>query len=77
MSQLPLRDDLAIHKIKLLAGPRWTPDLPKNAGLSPDGEQEKHGYIKIACEDFPQAAMNLKWISDTIDDLISVVNVRL
>ncbi|KAH0838238.1 mitochondrial ribosomal subunit protein-domain-containing protein [Lanmaoa asiatica] len=74
VTQLPLRDDLAIHKIKLLAGARWTPDPPKNAGVPLHSEQERHGYIKIACEDFPQPAMNLKWISDTIDELISAAN---
>lgn len=77
VAQLPLRDDLAIHKMKLLAGARWTPDPPKNAGVSLDSEQGTHGYIKIACEDFPQPAMNLKWISDTMDQLISAANVRL
>ncbi|KAN0100543.1 Mitochondrial ribosomal subunit domain containing protein [Tylopilus felleus] len=74
IAQLPLRGDLAIHKIKLLAGPRWTPDPPKTAGVLLDSEQGKHGYIHIACEDFPQPAMNLKWISDTIDELISTAN---
>ena len=77
VAQLPLRNDLAIHKIKLLAGARWTPDPPKNAGVLVDAEHEKHGYIKIACEDFPQPAMNLKWISDTIDQLISAANVSV
>lgn len=77
VTQLPLRGDLAIHKIKLLAGARWTPDPPKDAGVPLDTEQARHGYIKIACEDFPQPAMNLKWISDAIDELISTANVRL
>lgn len=77
VTQLPLQNDLAIHRIKLLAGPRWTPDPPKNAGVSLDTEQGKHGYIKIACEDFPQPAMNLKWISDTIDELVFAANVRV
>lgn len=77
VAQLPLRCDLAVHKIKLLAGARWTPDPPKNAGVPEDAEQGKHGYIKIACEDFAQPAMNLKWISDTIDELVSVANVRI
>lgn len=77
VTQLPLRGDLAVHKIKLLAGARWTPDPPKNAGVPLDAEQGRHGYIKIACEDFPRPAMNLKWISDTMDELISAANVRL
>ncbi|KAF8445856.1 mitochondrial ribosomal subunit protein-domain-containing protein [Boletus edulis BED1] len=74
VTQLPLRGDLAIHKIKLLAGARWAPHPPKNAGVPLDGEQGRYGYISIACEDFPQPAMNLKWISDTIDELISTAN---
>ncbi|KAG9314291.1 mitochondrial ribosomal subunit protein-domain-containing protein [Chiua virens] len=74
VAQLPLQNDLAIHKIKLLAGARWTPDPPKNAGVPLDTEQGRHGYIKIACEDFPQPAMNLKWISDTIDGLVSTAS---
>jgi small subunit ribosomal protein S35 len=77
VAELPLRGDLAVHKIKLLAGARWTLDPSKGAGVPLDTEQGMHGYIKIACEDFPQPAMNLKWISDTIDGLISTANVRL
>ncbi|KAF9244613.1 mitochondrial ribosomal subunit protein-domain-containing protein [Melanogaster broomeanus] len=74
VAHLPMRNDLAIHTVKLLAGARWTPDPPKNAGVTLDSEEGKHGYIKIACEDFPHATMNLKWISDTIDKLVAKAN---
>ncbi|KIJ68544.1 hypothetical protein HYDPIDRAFT_81794 [Hydnomerulius pinastri MD-312] len=74
VAQLPLRSDMALHKAKLLAGVRWTPEPPKNAGVPSDSEQGRHGYIKIACEDFPRPAMNLKWISDTIDKLVAEAN---
>ena len=76
VSQLPLRDERAIHTFRLLAGVRWTPTPPKDSGIKP-GESAEYGYVKISCEDFPEPAMNLKWVSDRLDDLINEANVRL
>ncbi|PFH50789.1 hypothetical protein AMATHDRAFT_60439 [Amanita thiersii Skay4041] len=73
VDQLPLKDNDAIHKLKLLAGPRWTPNPPADAGVS-DIELWGNGYIKISCEDFPKPAQNLKWASDTLDRLIMEAN---
>jgi hypothetical protein len=75
VAHLPLRDETAIHKAKLLAGTRWTSDPPKDAGVGFEEGSGKHGYIKVSCEDFPKPAMNLKWISDTFDRLIEEANV--
>lgn len=75
VDKLPLKGEDAIHKIKLLAGPRWTLRPPADAGVSPL-ESWGNGFIKISCEDFPKPAMNLKWASDTLDRLISEANVR-
>lgn len=75
VARLPLKDKHAIHKLKLLAGVRWTPEAPADAGLSPAEKELEHGFIKISCEDFPRARMNLKWISDTIDRLVAEANV--
>lgn len=75
VSQLPLKDKRAIYKFRLLAGVRWTPTPPKDSGIKL-GENAEHGYVKISCEDFPEPAMNLKWVSDRLDDLISEANVR-
>jgi len=74
VDKLPLRDSDAIHKLKLLAGPRWTPSPPLDAGVS-GLEIWENGFIKISCEDFPKPAMNLKWASDTLDRLIAEANV--
>ncbi|KAF7985267.1 hypothetical protein HWV62_6401 [Athelia sp. TMB] len=74
ISQLPLRDGDAIHKFKVLAGPRWSPEPPKDAGVGPNESDREHGYMKISCEDFPEPAQNLKWASDVIDRLISEAN---
>ncbi|KAJ7932488.1 mitochondrial ribosomal subunit protein-domain-containing protein [Mycena leptocephala] len=73
VDHLPLKDKNAIHRIKVLAGPRWTPSPPADGGFS-GLEEWKNGYIKIACEDFPQPAMNLKWASDTMDRLVAHAN---
>ena len=75
VSQLPLKDKRAIYKFRLLAGVRWTPTPPKDSGIKL-GESAEHGYVKISCEDFPEPAMNLKWVSDRLDDLINEANVR-
>lgn len=76
IAQLPLRDADAIHKFKILAGARWTPEPPKDAGVGSSESGREHGYMKISCEDFPEPAQNLKWASDAIDRLIEEANVR-
>ncbi|KAJ7071117.1 mitochondrial ribosomal subunit protein-domain-containing protein [Mycena amicta] len=73
VDSLPLKNADAIHRVKVLAGPRWTPHPPADAGFSGLDEWQ-NGYIKISCEDFPEPAMNLKWASDTMDRLIAHAN---
>ncbi|KAF8971488.1 mitochondrial ribosomal subunit protein-domain-containing protein [Flammula alnicola] len=75
VDKLPLKNEKAIHKIQLLAGARWTPQPPKDAGIS-GLDDWGNGFIKISCEDFPKPAQNLKWASDTLDKLIAAANVR-
>ncbi|KZT30657.1 hypothetical protein NEOLEDRAFT_1174047 [Neolentinus lepideus HHB14362 ss-1] len=74
VAKLPLKNDIAIHKMKLLAGIRWCPEPPKDSGISVSENAGAHGYIKISCEDFPRPAMNLKWASDTLDKLVDEAN---
>jgi small subunit ribosomal protein S35 len=75
VGDLPLRNEAAVHKIKVLAGTRWTPQPPTDAGASGiRGWGE--GFIKISCERFPEPAMNLKWASDVLDRLVVEANVR-
>lgn len=74
VDDLPLRHEAAVHKIKLLAGPRWTSNPPADAGVS-GLSTWGNGYIKISCEDFPKPSMNLKWASDALDALIVEANV--
>ncbi|KAI6153664.1 mitochondrial ribosomal subunit protein-domain-containing protein [Pisolithus tinctorius] len=74
VAQLPLKNEAAVHRAKLLAGVRWSIEPPKNSGVQCNSEEGKHGYIKISCEDFPRPSMNLKWISDTIDGLVAEAN---
>lgn len=75
VADLPLQDSFAVHKLKLLAGPRWTPNAPTDAGVS-HGTSWVDGYVKISCENFPNPAMNLKWASDALDRLVLEANVR-
>ncbi|KAG8921997.1 hypothetical protein FRC00_007965 [Tulasnella sp. 408] len=77
VSKLPLSKPSAIHKFKLLAGPRWTRECPKDAGLS-SGELEslrKEGFVKVSCEDLPDHGLNLKWCSDVLDRMVKESNV--
>ncbi|GBE77818.1 hypothetical protein SCP_0107000 [Sparassis crispa] len=74
ISHLPLRDASAIHKFKVLAGPRWSPEPPRDSGIGLNEGDEEHGYFKISCEDFPKAAMNLKWASDALDRMLAEAN---
>jgi len=74
VDDLPLQDEAAVHTIKLLAGPRWTPNPPKDAGVM-DNEAWGNGYIKISSDTYPRAEMNLKWVSDALDRLVAEANV--
>lgn len=88
VSTLPLADADAIQRIKLLAGPRWSP-VPFNSGsdskLTLNAEaghgagaphaQSKDGWIKISEERFEDGAMNRKSASDVLDKLIEAANV--
>jgi small subunit ribosomal protein S35 len=74
VDHLPLTDQMAKKRLILLAGPRWTPNPPADSGVN-KYVNWGHGYLKIACEDYPQPAMNLKWISDTLDKLVEKANV--
>jgi small subunit ribosomal protein S35 len=74
VDNLPLKNEAAVHKLILLAGPRWSPVPPADAGVSGLDSWEL-GYIKIVCEDFPKASQNLKWASDTLDQLVEEANV--
>jgi len=76
VDRLPLTGEEAIHKIKLLAGSRWTPNPPIDAGVSRN-EEWGNGFIKISCESFPKPSMNLRWASDTLDKLVEVANVSI
>ncbi|KAG6828712.1 hypothetical protein H0H92_007020 [Tricholoma furcatifolium] len=73
VDQLPLDSAAAVHKLRLLAGSRWTLDPPADAGVRKDSNWGS-GYIKISCESFPNPAMNLKWASDALDRLVSEAN---
>ncbi|KIY50556.1 hypothetical protein FISHEDRAFT_16226, partial [Fistulina hepatica ATCC 64428] len=73
VDSLPLRDEKAIHKFKLIAGPRWTPDPPRDSGMSKDSEWG-NGVIKISCDDFDRPAQNLNWARATLQRLVTEAN---
>jgi Mitochondrial ribosomal subunit protein len=77
ISQLSLESPQATHKLKLLAGPRWSDKPPRDSGIGVEEDKRigAHGYIKLSCEDFPEPAMNLKWGSDILDNLLKEANV--
>jgi small subunit ribosomal protein S35 len=77
VAHLPLKNADAIHRLKLFAGTRWTPEPPKNAGWKGDEKAKEQGFVHISCEDFPKPAMNIKWASDALDRLVTEANVRL
>ena len=76
VSRLGISPGESIHNIKLLAGRRWWRTIPKNAGIASGIASEKHGFIKVSCEDFPLSGMNLKWSNDFLEKLIQRAIVR-
>lgn len=75
VDSLPLKTPEAIHKFKLVAGARWTPNPPKDGGLC-EHEPWGNGFFKISCDTFQNSEMNLKWASDALDRLVAEANVR-
>ncbi|KZT52652.1 hypothetical protein CALCODRAFT_501991 [Calocera cornea HHB12733] len=71
VSSLPLTP-AARHKFKLVAGARWSPYPPTDAGIteSEHATEGKEGWFKISCEQFPHQAQNAKWCSDKLDELV-------
>jgi len=45
-----------------------------DSGIGKDEDLGGEGYVKISCEDFPDASQNLKWISDTLDRMLAAAN---
>ncbi|KAG8985615.1 hypothetical protein FRB94_004960 [Tulasnella sp. JGI-2019a] len=76
VSRLPLSSPAAVHKFKLVAGPRWSTECPKDAGFSAEEFKTigQDGFVKISMEDLPEQPMNLKWCSDVLDRMISESN---
>lgn len=80
---------LARHKFLLLAGPRWKPPTPEfvtqwNDALQagPDALEalwkntDDLGSVKIASQNMPHEAQNMKWCSDVLDRMVSEAIVR-
>lgn len=81
VSKLPLQNATAIHRLKLLAGPRWSPGQPgKNENdfedTKDDGEG-KEGWVKISEETWKEGRMNRKSASDILERLVNAANVSL
>ena len=77
---LPLADAEAIHRLKLLAGPRWSPGRPGadegNEGYNGGDEMiGREGWVKISEERFRNPKMNRKSASDMLERLVEAANV--
>ena len=83
LSALPLKTPEAIQRLKILAGPRWTPGFPGRGELGAEAASKfvsadpknEHGYVKIAEDRFPDGRMNRKAVSDTLERLVEAANV--
>jgi len=83
VSGLSLDSPDAVHRFKLLAGPRWTPGRPGrketefegndgyNAGKSNIGRE---GWVKISEDRFSEPKMNRKSASDMLERLVAAAN---
>ncbi|KAH6917473.1 mitochondrial ribosomal subunit protein-domain-containing protein [Coprinopsis sp. MPI-PUGE-AT-0042] len=75
VDSLPLHDEKAVHAFKLLAGPRWTPNPPKDAGVC-EHDTWGNGYFKISCDQHPHPVMNFKQAADSLKRLIAAANEK-
>ncbi|WVR08677.1 hypothetical protein IAU60_005735 [Kwoniella sp. DSM 27419] len=74
VASLNLPSPEAVHRIKLLAGPRWTPGRPGREEFLSHGQDNdaegKEGWIKIAEERFSNAQQNRSEVSAALDRLV-------
>ena len=86
IASLPLSTLEAIHRFKLLAGPRWSPGRPGSKELDYEGNEGynggdqaigKEGWVKISEERFREPRMNRKSASDILERLVEAANVIL
>lgn len=61
----------AMHKIKLLAGIRWTAPSIRSSFDTNEHYDDPNGSITIACDKYPTRAMNERWCSETVDRLLT------
>lgn len=61
----------AMHRIKLLAGSRWTAPRLRSPFDTHDHYDDPHGSVTIACDKYPNRAMNERWCSETVDRLLA------
>lgn len=73
VSDLPLADASSKHKLKLLAGPRWSG--PESRIVDGKLVEDVDGEIKISSEQFPYRAQNMRWCSDKLQLLLKESNV--
>ncbi|KAG0152133.1 hypothetical protein CROQUDRAFT_719395 [Cronartium quercuum f. sp. fusiforme G11] len=60
----------AMHKIKLIAGARWTAPTIRSAFDTNEHYDDPHGSVTIACDKYPSRAMNERWCSETVNRLL-------
>jgi len=76
IASLPLKGSDSIQRMKVLAGPRWTPGYPgRNEYESTEKAEGKDGWIKIAEERFPDARTNRWNVGNMLEKLVEAANV--
>ncbi|OWZ67173.1 hypothetical protein AYX14_05784 [Cryptococcus neoformans] len=77
ITALPLSTSEAVHRFKLLAGPRWTPGKPgRNEFIKDESNDGENGWIKISEERFESARQNRRSASDILERLVNAANDR-
>lgn len=75
IDSLPLKSKDARQRIKLLAGPRWTPGYPGKHESAAHQGGSNDGWIKISEERFPDARTNRWNVGQTLEKLVEAANV--
>ncbi|WVQ86133.1 hypothetical protein IAT38_008301 [Cryptococcus sp. DSM 104549] len=75
VARLPLPTPEAVHRFKLLAGPRWSPSKPGSAEFFADESVDgKEGWVKISEERFENSVQNRRAASDILDRLVEAAS---
>ena len=78
ISALNLPNADSIQRLKLLAGPRWSPTQPgKEGNFNGERDLDKEGWIKMSEQRFGDGNLNRQALLETLQRLVAAASVSV